>query len=211
MMYVAGLSYKIIGGILGVAIPLVIVAFILITQTDIKIIDSYQKDRIMSWMYPEDETYKDDVIQQQNSITAIGSGELTGKGYNNNKVSSANKGNFVTQIQTDFIFAVAGEELGFIGSVFIILLLFLIVVECIITSRKAKDLSGKIICCGVAGVVGFQSFLNICVATRRSSKHRNTASLCKLWSDISGQSVYWYGSGIKRRFAKQKIFGRRKK
>ena len=51
MMYVAGLSYKIIGGILGVAIPLVIVAFILITQTDIKIIDSYQKDRIMSWMY----------------------------------------------------------------------------------------------------------------------------------------------------------------
>ena len=136
MMYVAGLSYKIIGGILGVAIPLVIVAFILITQTDIKIIDSYQKDRIMSWMYPEDETYKDDVIQQQNSITAIGSGELTGKGYNNNKVSSANKGNFVTQIQTDFIFAVAGEELGFIGSVFIILLLFLIVVECIITSRK---------------------------------------------------------------------------
>ena len=64
-----------------------------------------------------------------------------------------------------FIFAVAGEELGFIGSVFIILLLFLIVVECIITSRKAKDLSGKIICCGVAGVVGFQSFLNICVAT----------------------------------------------
>ena len=43
MMYVAGLSYKIIAGILGVAIPLVIVAFILITQTDIKIIDSYQK------------------------------------------------------------------------------------------------------------------------------------------------------------------------
>ena len=51
------------------------------------------------------------------------------------------------------------------GSTFIIILLFLIVVECILTSRKAKDLSGKIICCGVAGVVGFQSFLNICVAT----------------------------------------------
>lgn len=165
LMYVAGLSYKIIGVVLGIAIPLVIAAFVLITQTDIKIIDSYQKARIMSWLYPEDETYKDDVIQQQNSITAIGSGELTGKGYNNNKVSSANKGNFVTQIQTDFIFAVAGEELGFVGSAFIVILLFLIVVECILTSRKAKDLSGKILCCGVAGVVGFQSFLNICVAT----------------------------------------------
>ena len=139
LMYVAGLSYKIIGVVLGIAIPLVIAAFVLITQTDIKIIDSYQKARIMSWLYPEDETYKDDVIQQQNSITAIGSGELTGKGYNNNKVSSANKGNFVTQLQTDFIFAVAGEELGFVGRTFIVILLFLIVVECILTIRKAKD------------------------------------------------------------------------
>lgn len=165
LMYVAGLSYKIIGGILAVVIPLLIVAVFLITQTDIKIIDSYQKDRIMAWMYPEDEAYKDDVVQQNNSIMAIGSGQLTGKGYNNNKVSSANKGNFVSQIQTDFIFAVAGEELGFVGSAGIILLLFLITLECILVSRRAKDLSGQIICCGVASVVGFQSFLNIGVAT----------------------------------------------
>ncbi|NCB91467.1 MAG: rod shape-determining protein RodA [Clostridia bacterium] len=165
LMYIAGLSYKIIGGILAVVVPLLIVAILLITQTDIEIIDSYQKDRIMAWMYPEDEAYKDDVVQQTNSITAIGSGQLTGKGYNNNKVSSANKGNFVSQIQTDFIYAVAGEELGFVGSIGIIVLLFLIVLECILTSRRAKDLSGKIICCGVASVVGFQSFLNICVAT----------------------------------------------
>ena len=52
LMYVAGLSYKIIGVVLGIAIPLVIAAFVLITQTDIKIIDSYQKARIMSWLYP---------------------------------------------------------------------------------------------------------------------------------------------------------------
>lgn len=165
LMYVAGLSYKIIGGILAVVIPLVFVALFLITQTDFQIIDSYQKTRIMAWMYPEDETYKDDVVQQNNSITAIGSGQLTGKGYNNNKVSSANKGNFVSQIQTDFIFAVAGEELGFVGGLGIIVLLFLVTLECILTSRRAKDLSGKIICCGVGAVVGFQSFLNIAVAT----------------------------------------------
>lgn len=165
LMYVAGLSYKIIGTILGVGIPLIIIAFLLITQTDLEIIDPYQKTRIMSWLYSDDETYKDDTIQQQNSITAIASGQLMGKGYNNNKVSSANKGNFVTQIQTDFIFAVAGEELGFVGSALLVVLLFLIVLECILTSRRAKDLSGKIICCGVASVVGFQSFLNICVAT----------------------------------------------
>ena len=133
IMYIAGLSYKIIGGILAVAIPLLIVAMFLITKTDIKIIDDYQKGRIMAWLYPEDEEYKELARQQTNSITAIGSGQLTGKGYNNNEVSSANKGDFVSQIQTDFIFAVAGEELGFWGSFGIIVLLFFIVLECILT------------------------------------------------------------------------------
>ena len=55
--------------------------------------------------------------------------------------------------------------MGFIGASGIILLLLLITLECILTGRKAKDLSGKIICCGVGSVVGFQSFLNIAVAT----------------------------------------------
>lgn len=165
LMYIAGLSYKIIGGILAVAIPLLAVTFILITQTDLQIISKYQKKRIMAWKYSDEEEYKDDARQQNNSITAIASGQLTGKGYNNNKVSSANKGSFVSQIQTDFIYAVAGEELGFWGASAIIVLLFLIVLECILNARKAKDLSGKIICCGMATVVGFQSFLNISVAT----------------------------------------------
>ena len=165
LIYIAGLSYKIIGVVLGIAIPLVIAAFVLITQTDIKIIDSYQKARIMSWLYPEDETYKDDVIQQQNSITAIGSGELTGKGYNNNKVSSANKGNFVTQIQTDFIFAVIGEELGFVGSAVVILLLILIAMRCVSIARVAKDTAGMVIAAGMGSLIGIQGFMNIAVAT----------------------------------------------
>ena len=91
---------------------------------------------------------------------------LTGKGLNNSDVSSANKGNFIPEVQTDFIFAVAGEELGFLGSAGIIILLLLIVLECLITSRKAKDLSGKLLCCGIASIVAIQSFINIGVATR---------------------------------------------
>lgn len=165
IMYIAGLSYKIIGGIMAVCIPLLIAAVIIITQTDIQLIDGYQEDRIMAWMYPDDPEYKDKAMQQQNSITAIGSGQLTGKGLNNSSDISANKGNFVSQIHTDFIFAVAGEELGFLGCTVIIILLLLIVFECIFTSRKAKDLSGRILCCGIASVIGFQSFLNISVAT----------------------------------------------
>ena len=88
----------------------------------------YQFGRIQDWLN-DDADNADGRLQQENSITAIGSGKLTGKGLNNNKVSSANKGNFVSQNHNDFIFAVAGEELGFFGCCGIILLLFLILVE----------------------------------------------------------------------------------
>ena len=165
IMYIGGLSYRIIGRTLLVVIPVFAVALFLITQTDLPIIDSYQKDRIMTFLDPENEEYSESSIQQSNSIMAIGSGQLTGKGLNNNEVSSANKGNFVAEIQNDFIFAVAGEELGFVGCFFILLLLFLIVLECILTGRRAKNISGVIICNGVAAVVALQSFINICVAT----------------------------------------------
>lgn len=165
LYYVAGLSYKIIGSVLLAVIPLLAIFLAIIVQPDQKLIEPYQRQRIMSWLEPDNEIYQDDVTQQKNSITAIGSGELTGKGLNNNKVSSANKGNFVSQIHTDFIFAVAGEELGFIGCCSIIILILLINLECILVARKAKDLAGKIICSGVATIVSLQSFINICVAT----------------------------------------------
>ena len=93
----------------------------------------------MTFLHSEEEEYSDDVIQQNNSVMAIGSGQLTGKGLNNNEVASANKGNFVSESQTDFIFSVAGEELGFIGSAAILIVLFLI--------------------------IAVQGFINICVAT----------------------------------------------
>lgn len=165
LYYIAGLSYKIIGGVLLAVIPVLAIFLAIIVQPDQKLIEPYQRQRIMSWLEPDNEIYQDDVTQQKNSITAIGSGQLTGKGLNNNEVSSANKGNFVSQIHTDFIFAVAGEELGFIGCCSIIILILLINLECILVARKAKDLAGKIICSGVATIVSLQSFINICVAT----------------------------------------------
>lgn len=165
LMYLAGLSYKIIGGILLAAVPLAAVFLLIVVQPDQKLLKDYQRNRIMAFLYPGDEEYSDDTMQQDNSIMAIGSGKLTGKGYNNSKVSSVNKANFVSEIQTDFIFAVAGEELGFVGASAIILLLFAISVECLLTARRAKDLSGRLICCGVGTLVAFQSFLNICVAS----------------------------------------------
>ena len=164
LIYIAGLSYKVIGGAILIMVPLMIIFLSIVVQPDQKLIEDYQRLRIMSFLYPENEEYSDNIEQQNNSILAIGSGELMGKGLNN-KESSVNKGNFVSEIQTDFIFAVAGEELGFIGCSLIILILFWITFECIRMSLRSKDLSGKLICCGVATIVALQSFINICVAT----------------------------------------------
>ena len=166
LYYVAGLSYKIIGGVLTVIIVLGFGFMAIVTQPNQHLIRDYQRQRIMAFINPDLDEYNDDRTQQNNSVTAIGSGMLTGKGLNNSDVSSANKGNFIPEVQTDFIFAVAGEELGFLGSAGIIILLLLIVLECLITSRKAKDLSGKLLCCGIASIVAIQSFINIGVATR---------------------------------------------
>lgn len=163
LLFLGGLSYKIIIGVLAVAIPAAALFIYLILQPDQKILDEYQWIRIMSWLQPD--KYAENVYQQQNSIMAIGSGQLWGKGLNNDTVFSVKNGNFIPEPQTDFIFAVAGEELGFVGSAIILALLLLIVIECILVGRKAKDLSGQLICGGIAVWVGFQTFVNICVVT----------------------------------------------
>ena len=166
LIYIAGLSYKVIGGTFLILIPLIIIFLFIVVQPDQKLIKDYQRDRIMSFLYPENDEYSDDIQQQNNSKTAIASGELIGKKLSgNDEVTSVNEGNFVSENQTDFIFAVPGEEYGFLGCCTIILLLLAISIECIRMGLRAKDLSGKIICCGMASIVSLQSFLNICVAT----------------------------------------------
>ena len=96
---------------------------------------------------------------------AIGSGQLWGKGLNNAGVGSVKSGNFVAEDQTDFIFAVIGEELGFVGSMVIISVLALLVFECLLTASRAKDMGGRLVCIGMAVLIGFQGFANIAVAT----------------------------------------------
>lgn len=163
LLFLGGLSYKIILGVLAVVIPAAALFIYLILQPDQKILEYYQWIRIMSWLQPE--KYAENVFQQKNSIMAIGSGQLWGKGLNNDTVFSVKNGNFIPEPQTDFIFAVAGEEMGFVGAATILILLLLIVLECILVGRRARDLQGRLICGGVASFVGFQAFINVCVVT----------------------------------------------
>ncbi len=163
LLFMAGLNYKLVVGVLIVCIPVGLIGMTLIIQDKIPFIHAYQLGRIMAWLYPDD--YPDLAYQQQNSIMAIGSGLLWGKGLNNTDPTSVKNGNFILEPQNDFIFAVAGEELGFVGSAVIIILLLFITIECIFIARKAKDTAGRLICCGVGALIGFQTFVNIGVAS----------------------------------------------
>lgn len=164
LLFIAGLSYKIVLTVLGICIPTGLIGITVILRMA-QSSEDYRFGRIMAWLYPQDPRWSDIAAQQQNSIMAIGSGQLWGKGLNNSAATSMKNANYIIEPQTDFIFAVAGEELGFIGTMVIVLLLLFIVIECILIARKAKDLAGRLICCGMAALIGFQSIFNIFVAT----------------------------------------------
>lgn len=167
MLYAAGISYRWIGGVLAVAIPVGILFIYLLTKGMIPFIHDYQARRILAWIYPHAEKYAENMYQQRNSILAISSGQLQGKGLFNTTIASVKDGNWLgTTGETDFIFAIIGEELGFIGSVAVVLLFGLIVFECLRMAAKSKDMAGRLICTGMAAFIGFQAFANIAVATQ---------------------------------------------
>ena len=165
MLFIAGLSRKIVATALGVTVPAIslLIFFIYWRGPALAAKAGYQLKRILAWLRPNE--FPESSYQQQNSIMAIASGIFWGKGINNTDVDSVKNGNYISEPQTDFIFAVAGEELGFVGSLVIVGLLFFIVYLCFQTGSKAKTLSGKLICVGIGSLIGFQSFVNICVVS----------------------------------------------
>lgn len=164
IMFSGGISYKLIFSILLVTIPALILIVTLAMQPESDFLKGYQQKRILAFIYPE-EYATDEAYQQLNSVMAIASGRLDGKGYMNNEITSVKNGNFVSDQQTDFIFSVIGEEFGFKGSFVVIMLFVLIPLECISVARKSSDLAGTIIASSVGGLIAFQGFFNIGVAT----------------------------------------------
>ncbi len=163
ILFTAGLSWKIILALLAVAVPSAAIFLSIVLSPEQTLIAEYQRDRILSWLRPME--YAEEAYQQQNSIIAIGSGQLYGKGLNNNAVNSVKNGNFIAEPQTDFIFAVAGEEMGFAGCLAIVVLELVIALLCIRIGLRAREKAGMLICMGVGSLIMFQSALNIGVAT----------------------------------------------
>lgn len=164
LIFAAGLSYKKIAVLLAVFVPIAAAAVIYIQQPEQKLLDNYQLNRILAFIYPDE--YDDERYQQDNSVLAIGSGRLYGKGLYNDSVESMKNANYLSrEAVNDFIFAIVGEELGFMGSCIVLGLMFLIIAECFIAAIFAPDMTGRMICVGMAALLTFQTFINVGVAT----------------------------------------------
>ncbi|MCR4778352.1 MAG: rod shape-determining protein RodA [Lachnospiraceae bacterium] len=164
MIFSAGLSFKIIIPVVAVGVPVAVSLFWYVQQPFQKLLTSYQQERILSFLNPE--TYANSGQYQQNkSIIAISSGGLYGKFFTEGAESAARKYNYVYVNESDFIFSVLGEELGFFGSLLVIALFALIIIRCIMIANRSADHEGRMIAMGVSGMIMFQSFANIGVAT----------------------------------------------
>ena len=100
-------------------------------------------------------------FQQTRGMLALGSGKLMGQGlFNGTQTQSSSKWS-LPERQTDFIFCVCGEELGFIGCLLIIILLLAIIIRCLIVAREAPTRMEGLVCVGMAGMLIFQTIANI--------------------------------------------------
>ena len=120
----------------------------------------YQLQRILGFLNPEHAT--SDLYQVEQSIWAIGSGGLWGKGY---RMGTQGQLNFLPDHHTDFIFSVVGEEFGFIGTSILLFIFCIFLLRCISVAMRSRDLYGMLLVAGVVSMWTFQIFVNIGMAS----------------------------------------------
>lgn len=159
MLYASGLSYKYITPVIILGIIAVIggLIFLTIYMKDYEIGTNFRLDRIMMFLHPElDPTDKGYQVYQ--SKIAIGSGQLFGRGLFQ---GIQNQYNFLPEKQTDFIFAIIGEELGFVGGVSVLFLYMVMMFRFIKIAKNSRDLFGSLIVIGILGMFLFHIIENI--------------------------------------------------
>lgn len=147
----SGAPTKWVVGLLIVAVAGGIIA------TKAGVISEYQFKRLQSFVDPNADSQGAGYQLRQARIT-VGSGGFLGTGLFDGPQTN---GRFVPEQQTDFIFTVAGEQLGFLGSGFIVLLYFVILMRAFGIARRSTDPYGQMVCTGVIAWFAFQTFENI--------------------------------------------------
>jgi len=148
---VAGVRTRWLVGLIGGAVLGVLAAL------QFGLLQEYQVDRLTSFINPDEDVSASAYNANQARI-AIGGGGLDGYGLFEGPQT---QGNFVPVNESDFVFTVAGEELGFIGSALLLLLLAVVLWRAIWIAWKADDLYGRLVATGIAAWLAFQMFENV--------------------------------------------------
>lgn len=160
LLLISSLSLKLLGilvatGITGIGTMI----YLFLYQRDIleSFVESHQMARIYGWLDPEGYS-RGFGYQLQQALLGIGSGQLSGSGF---KKGYQVQSGHIPEAHTDFIFAVIGEEFGFIGTSLVVVLFFLLIYRIITIALQANSLFGMYICVGVIALLTFQIFQNI--------------------------------------------------
>jgi rod shape determining protein RodA len=151
MIVLSGLRLRIIAALAA------LVAVTIALAGGLHLLKSYQLTRFTSFLHPSHDLAGAGYNAAQAKI-AVGSGGMFGQGLFHGQLVA---GNFVPSQQTDFIFTVAGEELGFVGTIVIVFLLGVVIIRALRIATRADDLFGLLVASGIAMWFAFQSFVNI--------------------------------------------------
>ncbi|MCQ2522123.1 MAG: putative lipid II flippase FtsW [Lachnospiraceae bacterium] len=162
MVFIASYDYKKYAlGVLGILIVAVIIYFALskVEYSGDKKVD-FRGERLIAWVNPEAQS--DDLgYQTMQSLYAIGSGGLTGKGLG----QSVQKMNFIPEAQNDMIFSIICEELGLVGAIIVFLMYIGLIGRMYLIARSTRDLYKSLLVVGVMMQITIQVLLNVAVVT----------------------------------------------
>jgi rod shape determining protein RodA len=159
VLFAAGLYYRTI--IIGMVLmaPVIILTWLDLQRAEpiflTRILGEFQWRRIETWRNPVLGCYN--FMQTQQSLYAISSGGLTGRGFLNNS--------HVIHSHNDFIFSIVANQFGFAGAVVLLAVIAIVIVRCVLIALRAPDTEGRLIATGVAGMLIFETFVHVGVTT----------------------------------------------
>ncbi len=158
MLWMSGIPLKHLGIYIGGGLLALLISFPILVENEI--IHDYQIRRVINFVAPDPNARFGDIYNIQQALISIGSGGWLGEGYGHGTQVQLR---FLKVRWSDFIFSATAHELGFVGAMLILLLVFFIVFRCLYAARIARDAYGALLAYGVATLIGFQAIVNIAV------------------------------------------------
>ena len=158
LLFIAGTKWTHFAALGGLAVTATTLVLVVAPAVGTPVLKGYQKERLTAFLHKDDADPRSQGYQLQQSLTAIGSGQKTGRGSNE---ATQTRFAFLPERHTDFIFAVIGERYGFVGAGLVLSLYALLIWRALRILTLAKNLYGALIAGGITAMLMAQVFVNV--------------------------------------------------